>query len=159
MTTIQLNTFILAPVERCFDLSRSIDLHKSSMYQSNEKAIAGRQTGLIELDESVTWEATYFFVKQHLSNMITEMERPDYFVDEMVAGAFKSLWHKHSFQSRKDFTLMIDEFKYEVPYGILGKAFNYMILNNYMIKLLKSRNEQIKKIAESKEWTNYLTVL
>jgi len=116
MTTIHLQTLILAPVERCFDLSRSIDMHQSSMYQTNEKAIAGRQAGLIEQGESVTWQATHFFVRQNLTSIISEMERPDYFIDEMAEGAFKSLWHKHTFQTHTNSTLMLDEFICEVPY-------------------------------------------
>ncbi len=157
MTTIHLQTLINAPRQRCFDLSRSIDLHQSSMYQSNEKAIAGRTTGLIEQGETVTWEATHFMVKQNLSSIISEMNRPDYFIDEMVKGAFKSLWHKHSFHSMKEQTMMTDEFRYEVPFGFLGKAFNALVLTTYMTALLKSRNEHIRIVAESEEWKKILT--
>lgn len=49
-----LKTFIDAPVERCFDLARSIDLHKISLEHTNEKAVAGKTAGLIEPGESVT---------------------------------------------------------------------------------------------------------
>ena len=157
MTTIHLQTLVQAPVERCFDLSRSIDLHQSSMQHTNEKAIAGRQTGLIEQGESVTWEATHFFVKQNLSSIISRMERPHYFIDEMTKGAFKSMWHKHTFQSRNDSTLMVDEFRYEAPFGFFGRVFNALVLKRYMIELLESRNKQIKKMAESEDWKKYLT--
>ncbi|MBA4144223.1 MAG: cell division protein [Cytophaga sp.] len=158
MTIIHLHTLIKAPVERCFDLSRSIDLHQSSMHQSNERAVAGRKAGLIEQGETVTWEATHFFVRQQLSSVISEMKRPYHFIDEMEKGAFKSLWHKHFFQSRgDDHTLMIDEFRYEVPYGMWGRLFNRLILKNYMTALLKSRNEHIRHVAESPGgWQKFL---
>ena len=48
MPTINLTTEINAPIEICFDLSRSIDLHKQSMEHTKEEAIAGRTSGLIE---------------------------------------------------------------------------------------------------------------
>lgn len=156
MTIIHLQTLINAPRQRCFDLSRSIDLHQSSMQQSNEKAIAGRTSGLIELGETVTWEATHFGVKQNLSSVISEMEKPDYFIDEMMRGAFKSLWHKHSFHSQKEHTIMTDEFRYEVPFGFLGRVFNTLVLTTYMTTILKSRNEHIRIIAESEEWRKFL---
>ncbi|HCZ37436.1 MAG TPA: cell division protein, partial [Cytophagales bacterium] len=41
MTKIELTTAIKAPIERCFDLSRSVDLHKVSMQHSREEIIGG----------------------------------------------------------------------------------------------------------------------
>jgi ligand-binding SRPBCC domain-containing protein len=157
MTHIHLETIINAPIERCFDLSRSIDLHKLSMKQTGEKAIDGRKSGLIEKGEFVTWEATHFFIKQTLSTGITEMKRPDYFVDEMMRGAFKSMWHKHSFQREQTQTIMKDEFRYEVPLAILGKWFDQLILKNYMTNVLKERNEMIKRAAETEDWKTILS--
>ncbi|HMC84248.1 MAG TPA: hypothetical protein VKI61_01925, partial [Chitinophagaceae bacterium] len=59
MPTIHLTTFIAAPVERVFDLSRSIDVHKKSLAHTNEQAVAGTVTGLIQQDETVTWKAKH----------------------------------------------------------------------------------------------------
>jgi hypothetical protein len=47
MTRIVLLTSIAAPIERCFDLARSIDLHMASTNWSGERAIAGVTSGLI----------------------------------------------------------------------------------------------------------------
>lgn len=63
MPLITLNTKIYAPINICFDLSRSIDFHSRSASNTNEKAVSGRINGLIELDETVTWEATHFLDK------------------------------------------------------------------------------------------------
>ena len=41
MTKIILKTIINAPITVCFDLARSIDLHKTTMKHTNEKAVAG----------------------------------------------------------------------------------------------------------------------
>ena len=45
-----------------FDLSRSIDLHKISTEQTNQQAIAGKTSGLIGINENVTWRAKHFGV-------------------------------------------------------------------------------------------------
>jgi len=55
MSSINLTTKINAPVETCFNLALSIDLHTQSMKHTNEKAIGGVQTGTIGLNETVTW--------------------------------------------------------------------------------------------------------
>ena len=54
MPLIHLNTYIQAPIEVVFDLSRSIELHTLSTAHTNEQAIAGKTSGLLELGETVT---------------------------------------------------------------------------------------------------------
>lgn len=154
MPTITLTTHINAPLTRCFDLSRSIDLHLISTKHTGEKAIAGVTKGLIGLHETVTWRANHFGIWQNLTSKITEFDRPNYFVDEMVKGAFKSFRHKHHFEAEGDGTLMTDVFTFESPLGILGKIFNGLILTSYMKNLLERRNDVIKQVAESDKWGN-----
>jgi|SRR5215213_3053737 len=152
MPEIRLQTFINAPVERCFDLARSIDLHKVSLEHTGEKAIDGKTSGLIGKGEFVTWQARHFGIKQRLSVKITAMKPPDYFCDEMTKGAFKSMRHEHFFETRENETLMIDKFYYKAPFWIFGAFFDYFVLKNYMKRLLERRNQTIKRIAESDEW-------
>ena len=158
MTEIHLETRIKAPVEVCFDLARSIDLHEISLAETNEKAIAGRTKGLIEKGEYVTWQAKHFGVNQQLTVEIIEMKPPDYFCDEMTKGAFKSMRHEHFFKAKKNETLMTDKFVYEVPFSIFGSTFDFLILKNYMKQLLQNRNEIIKRVAEWGEWKKILNV-
>ncbi len=113
---ITLHTDIKVPINRCFDLSRSIDLHKISTEHTKEDAIDGVTSGLIKLNESVTWRAVHFGISQTLSTKITEFERPAFFADEMVKGAFKSFRHEHHFESTESGTRMTDRFDYESPF-------------------------------------------
>ena len=148
MALIVLQTKIKADLETCFDLSRNIDSHQESLSHSNEKAISGRTSGLIELGETVTWEAIHFGIKQRLTSKITEFNRPHYFVDEMVSGAFKSFKHEHIFKALGEYTLMTDKFHFESPYSILGNLVNIIFLKRYMISLLTTRNMFLQKEAE-----------
>lgn len=145
---IELTTIINAPIEKVFDLARSIDLHMESTKQTGEKAIAGKTSGLIELGETVTWRAKHFGIWQTLTSKITEFDRPNYFADEMVQSAFKSFRHEHYFLSRNGQTLMKDVFVIESPLGILGRLFNRLVLTRYMTKLLEKRNRVIQDTAE-----------
>ncbi len=156
MPSIRIVTHIYAPIERVFDLSRSIDLHISSTSKSQEKAIAGRTTGLIELGESVTWEAKHLGVRQRLTTTITAFSRPNTFTDEMTKGIFKSMIHRHDFQSVANGILMTDAFIFESPFGFVGRLFNRVYLTNYMKRFLIERNEMIREVAESDEWKKHL---
>jgi ligand-binding SRPBCC domain-containing protein len=152
MPTIHLTTFVAAPVERVFDLSRSIDLHRKSMAHTREEAIAGTVSGLLGLDETVTWKARHLFKTRIMRSRMTAMNRPTSFTDEMVEGDFKSLKHEHYFKSIGNGTLLIDLFHFESPYGGLGRLANRLFLTEYLKKLLESRNDIIREYAESEKW-------
>ncbi len=89
MLIIRINTPIAAPIEQCFDLARDIDFHMQSLAVTGERAVGGCMTGLISLNESVTWEGTHLGVGQRFTAQITDFQRPHYFRDEMTAGAFQ----------------------------------------------------------------------
>ncbi len=158
MPTIHLTTFIAAPIERVFDLSRSIDLHKKSMAHANEQAVAGTTTGLIELQETVTWKAKHLFKTRVMRVRVTEMSKPFSFTDEMIDGDFKTMKHEHHFKKIENGTLLIDLFSYTSPYGNFGKIAEKLFLSNYMKKLLEERNQTIKQYAESEKWKFVLQV-
>ena len=119
MPIIILHTKINAPIERCFDLSSSIDLHKVSTAHTKEEAIDGVTTGLINLGEYVTWRAVHFGLSQKLTFKITEFESPSYFLDEMIQGSFKSFKHFHYFETVENNAIMTDRFEFKSPMGLL----------------------------------------
>jgi ligand-binding SRPBCC domain-containing protein len=152
MPTIHLTTFVAAPADRVFDLSRSVELHKKSMAKNGEKVVSGVSSGLMELDETVTWQAKHLFKNRFLKSKITAMQKPLSFVDEMVNGDFKSMKHEHHFKQIENGTLMIDVLCFESPYGSIGKLTNRFFLTSYLRKLLEQRNQVIKQYAETEKW-------
>jgi ligand-binding SRPBCC domain-containing protein len=152
MCTIHLTTFIAAPIERVFDLSRSISLHKISSAHTNKEAIGGITSGLINKNETVTWKAKHLFKIRYFTTRISEMQSPNFFIDEMQKGDFKSLKHEHHFKKIDNGTIMIDILNFESPYGIIGKWFNKIYLKNLLQKFIVQRNIVIKDYAETGKW-------
>lgn len=157
MPVIELTTPFNAPRERVFDLARSIDLHVASTAHTGERAVAGVTTGLIGLDQEVTWRARHFGVVQHLTSRITQFDRPRHFRDSMVRGAFNRFDHDHFFEEDGSTTVMIDRFDYTSPLGVLGCLADGLFLRRYMERLLEGRNNVIKDAAESDAWRQYLS--
>lgn len=152
MPIIELEIEIKGNIQTCFDLARSIDFHQISTSKTNEKAINGRTTGLIELGEFVTWQATHFVVNQKLTSKITALESPFHFRDEQVKGAFKFIIHDHYFEQKGEIVVMKDVFSFQSPFGIVGKLFDRLVLTNYLTKFLIERNQLIKEYAETEKW-------
>ena len=151
MPTVETSTEILAPTETVFDLARSIDLHVHSTAQTNERAVDGVTSGLIGLGQRVTWEATHFFIRQRLTVEITQYDRPNHFRDSMVKGIFKHFDHDHYFEETSSGTQMCDVFSYSSPFGVLGNIANVLLVHRHLTKLLETRNQIIKQVAESGE--------
>lgn len=159
MSTIQLFTEIRAPLERCFDLSRSIDLHVASTAATKERAVGGKTRGLLDLGEEVTWRARHFGFTHELTSRITELTRPSHFRDEMARGIFRSMVHDHEFESRADdasVTVMKDTFAFTCPLGPLGVLADRIAVRAHLEGLLLARNRVIKEAAETGAWALYL---
>ena len=111
--------------------------------------MAGVTSARMNLGDEVTWEARHLGKTRRLTSRITEYDRPHRFIDEMVAGAFKSFRHEHSFKAVQGGTQMIDVFEYQSPLGLLGRMADLLFLRRYMRSLLMMRNRHIKAAAEA----------
>jgi len=151
MSRIQLITVIQSDIQTVFNLSRDIDLHQQSTAKTNESAIAGKTSGLIEEGETVTWKARHLGIYQTLTTKIVAMNTPHHFTDIMQKGAFKSMKHQHIFSQQGENTIMTDIFEFHSPFGIIGKIFDKVFLKHYMKKFLLERNKLIKTVAENKQ--------
>lgn len=149
MASFETITEITSDIQTVFDFSRDIDAHTRSMIHSNEKAVAGVTSGLISLGESVTWQATHFKIPFKMTSKITEMDRPNRFVDEQTKGPFKRFIHVHTFEKLSaEVTIMRDEIKFDSPLGFIGQLVDRLFLESYMENLIKKRNTELKQELE-----------
>ena len=156
MAVIELETVIDAPKERVFDLARSIDAHQDSTEGTHERAVAGVTSGLLGPNEEVTWEARHLGVTQRLRVKMTKFDRPHYFQDVMLEGAFSRMQHDHRFDERDGKTVMTDRFEFTSPLGVLGQLVDRVFLTSYMRRFIVKRNVLLKQTAESSGWKRYL---
>jgi ligand-binding SRPBCC domain-containing protein len=159
MVRIEEVTVIDAPIERCFDLARSVEVHLAGNVHYGEQAVAasGLTTGLIGLSDRVTWRAKHVGFWHNLTSEITRMDRPTYFRDQMVEGIFQSMEHDHYFRRLPSgATEMKDVFQFAAPLPVLGWLSEHLVLRRYMRMLLHERNVAIRQIAESDDWRKYL---
>jgi ligand-binding SRPBCC domain-containing protein len=148
MPVINLETFIGAPVELCFDMTLNVDVHVAATSGLHGRAIAGVTTGVMKLNDEVTWQAKHFGVRLRLSSRITALERPRMFVDEMLHGPFKSWRHVHLFESRPGGTLMTDKVTYLSPFLLLGHFADALFLKRHMERFLTEHNRDLAHIVE-----------
>ena len=156
MVSIEQYTQISAPIQRCFDLSRSVEVHLLGTENSGEQAVGGVVTGLIGPNDFVRWRARHFGIRQHLTSKITAFDSPNYFQDMMIEGAFKFMQHDHFFRALSETnTEMKDRLTFAAPLPVLGPIAE-IYLKGYMDRFLRTRNEVLKQVAESDGWSGFL---
>jgi ligand-binding SRPBCC domain-containing protein len=149
-------TQIQAPIERIFDLARSIDLHVESAGQTGERAIGKRTKGLLAHGEEVTWRGKHFGVWQNFTSKITACDRPSFFRDSMRRGAFRRMDHDHYFQEVGNITVMRDVIDFTAPLGLLGWVADRLVLRRHLRQFLIERNAVLKRVAEGDDWRRFV---
>jgi ligand-binding SRPBCC domain-containing protein len=155
METIRLGTWIDAPVERCFLLSLSVDLHVAAARSTREKT-ARVTDGMIGEGETLTFKGRHFGVRWRHTSLIEKLRPHSYYRDVMIAGPFEHFEHDHHFAAMDDGTRMRDDIRFSARGGLMGKLATRIYLRKRLKTYLIERNAMIKRIAESDDWHKYL---
>ena len=158
MTWLIVVTRIEAPAEVCFDLARSVDAHTETSAFTKERVVPpGRTSGLLECGDLVTFQGVHFGLRQRFTAKIAEMERPRYFVDELVRSAFRSLRHIHDFREEGGATVMTDALEWVSPFGFLGRLADVIAVRRHMRRFLVRKQGILKQMAERSEMLRHGT--
>lgn len=155
MATIELSRTVDAPIERVFDLARSVDCHVATMGHG-ERAVAGVTEGLLAAGDEVTWRARHFGVPLRLRVRVTEVDRPSYFRDEQVAGPFADFDHEHRFEPVDGGTELRDTVRFRSPAGPLGAVADALVIRRYLRRLIGRRNRRLATLAAGDDWHRFL---
>jgi ligand-binding SRPBCC domain-containing protein len=149
MASIRVETLIKGPIDRCFDLARSVEAHVTSTEKTAERVVGGKKEGLFELGDSVTWEGRHFGLRLRQGSTITRFEPPHVFVDEGTSGPLGNFRHVHQFVPERGATLMVDTFEYELPAHLGGGLADRLVVERHMRRLLTDRAAYLKQQAEA----------
>ena len=77
---------------------------------------------------------------------ITHVKENDYFVDEQRFGPYALWHHQHHFKEVKGGVLMTDIVNYAIPYGIIGRIANKLLVEKQIMKIFNYRTKEINKL-------------
>lgn len=152
MPLIHLTSMIHAPVERVFDLARSVSLHKALMRKYRDGKVEGGTNGFMEIGDVIRWSRYYLGRKRTIEVKIRSMETPSAFGSILVRGSMASLRHEHFFKPIQNGTLLIDLLEYTPAFGLLGRWMDRRFIQPQLRKHLEKKNQLIKQYAESDQW-------
>ena len=157
MPTIHLTTFIAAPVERVFDLSRNLTIYKTLMQDRKETMSSGASTNLVSQGETMTFHAKHLGKTRLVTTRVVEIQKPNSLVQEQVKGDLLHFKHEHHFKAVENGTILIDMIDFDGPRDFIGKVMGKLYLKSYLEKFIHKRNTIIQQYAESEKWRAVLS--
>jgi len=85
-------------------------------------------------------------IKLNWMTEITHVKDDEYFVDEQRSGPYALWHHQHHFKEIKGGVLMTDELNYAIPYGILGRVANKLLVEKQIKSIFDFRTKEINKL-------------
>ena len=79
---------------------------------------------------------------------ISEFEPDKLITDTQEEGPFRKWIHKHCFEDLNGKTRMTDKIEYELPFGALGKAANFIFVKKILEKQFRYRHKATKEYLE-----------
>jgi ligand-binding SRPBCC domain-containing protein len=157
MPTIHLTTFIAAPIERVFDLSRNVTIYKTLVQGRNETMSSGAVSNVVAHGETMTFHAKHFGKTRLITTRVVALQKPSSFVQEQVKGDLLHFKHEHHFKAVDNGTILIDMIDFDGPRDIIVKMIGKLYLKSYLEKFINKRNALIRQYAESEKWRAVLS--
>ncbi len=85
-------------------------------------------------------------IKMDWCTEITHVEEHKYFVDEQRFGPYAMWHHQHHFKVIDKGVEMTDIIDYAVPFGLVGRWMNSILISNEIEKIFSYRERKIKEI-------------
>ena len=157
MSKIHVTTFINAPIERVFNLSRSLALSKMAFKGGKEQLLSSSSANVVGAGETITLRAKHLGKTREITARLTDFTLPDGYTEEQIKGDMKSFRHEYHFKKVDNGTIMIDLLEYEGPRDLPGSIAAKFFLKSYFEKTVKKKNELVREYAESEKWKVVLT--
>ena len=87
-----------------------------------------------------------YIIKLHWRTLITHYEKPYKFVDQQLKGPYTLWHHTHTFEEKDGGTLIRDELKYAIPFGILGRIVHELYVKYDIRSIFKYRQKILDDI-------------
>ncbi len=76
---------------------------------------------------------------------ITEVQAPNFFIDEQRSGPYVMWHHEHHFEKTENGVMMIDRVSYKLPMGALGRLFGGAFVKKQLRGVFEYRAKKLKE--------------
>lgn len=152
MGRIHLTTFIAAPVERVFDLTRHVALYRFLFNSRQELFSSGGSTNLLDQGETISINVKHAGKTRMSMLKIASLKKPVHYIEEQWKGDLEHFRHEHHFKPTDNGTILINLIDFGLPKDIIGRLLGKFYLRTYLEELVQARSELIRRYAETDKW-------
>ena len=117
---------------------KEMDFVVTSTYNGDKKMYAGML---------ITYKVSPLFgIKLDWMTEITHVKEGEYFIDEQRFGPYALWHHQHHFKEIKGGVLMTDILNYAIPYGVIGRLTNKLLVKRQVRKIFDYREKAIVEL-------------
>ncbi|MES2427459.1 MAG: SRPBCC family protein [Bacteroidota bacterium] len=85
-------------------------------------------------------------IKMNWMTEITHVKAQEYFVDEQRSGPYALWHHEHHFKEIKGGVQMTDILHYAIPYGVIGRLSNRLLVAKKIKKIFTYREKAVNEL-------------
>jgi ligand-binding SRPBCC domain-containing protein len=95
----------------------------------------------------ITYKVTPLFgIKMNWMTEISQVKENDYFIDDQRSGPYALWHHQHHFKEVKGGVLMTDLLNYAMPYGVIGRLANRLLVERQIQHIFAYRKKAINDL-------------
>lgn len=92
----------------------------------------------------IDYSVRVFGIRMHWMTLITEYQPPYRFVEVQLKGPYTFWHHTHIFDESSRGTNIIDEVRYILPFGLLGRLVHALLVKREIVKIFEYRAKVIE---------------
>jgi ligand-binding SRPBCC domain-containing protein len=145
----EINQFIPLPIKEVFHyFSNPENLQKITPKYLNFKI---KNDPLLEMKKGqiFKYQLRVRGIPINWTSLISSYHPPYSFIDEQIKGPYSSWHHTHTFKEENGGTTIIDEVKYTLPLGFIGKIINSIWVKRDLNSIFKYRQKMIEKTLKN----------
>ena len=93
----------------------------------------------------IDYEISWRFLRMRWKTEIAEWRAHRYFVDVQTKGPYRSWHHTHAFAADGGGTRIRDTVRYEMPFGVLGRAAHRVRVRRDLERIFDYRAEKVRE--------------
>jgi hypothetical protein len=144
---------INAPIDRLFDLVRSIEAHEATS-SIDGRAVVGKTSGLAVLNDITTWSARFFGLRFQIATRVSSFNPPYSIAENLERGLLLEFGHVYTLRVLESGLVELeDQFIFCSP---LGAWLDALVLKPIMTRTMSARLNGLKELAETDGWKRFL---
>jgi hypothetical protein len=138
-------------------LSTNVDLMQRAVGLRISRGSSTRSSGLALAGDRIVWRGWWKGLPQLHESVITDYQSPSFVRGTVESSTFKHFQHELRLSEIDGHVLLTGSVRFSLPLGAFGRWIARRSVLPRMMNILRERLHVLRLIAESNQWSQYVT--